>query len=600
MKRFAAVIALLALGLAVFASIDPPRPRADLTFIDSQDFISLDPQRVSYMQDIRAVYCLYEGLTRCDIHTPGFDPVPALAESWTISPDRRTYTFRLRENARWSNADPVRAADIVYSWKRALLPDTAADYTSLFFKIRNADAFFKHRTERLAEYAKRPAAERTPDSARALRAETDAWFHEHVGLRAPDDRTLIVELERPVAYFLDLVAFAPFAPVHPGTVERFVSLDPATGEVRQDQGFTKPPHQVGNGPLVLTSWRFKRSARFDANPHYHTPSALRSRSVEVIPIEDQNTGILAFKTGAADWHCDVNADYIPEMLAQVARGERDDFTAFPTFGTYFWNFNCTPNLTGGAPNPFADARVRRAFALSVNKRDLVDKVKRGGERVASSLVPPGSIGGYTPPTGLAFNPDAARRELADAGWKPADNAPPTRADGAVFPEVSILVSNVSYHRDIAQALARMWQEHLGVRCRIEVNESRAFKEKLRARDYMISRGGWWGDYGDPTTFLDAHRTGDGNNDRGYSSPEYDALLDRAENATDPAERSAILANAERLIVERDLPVVPLWQYNFYYLHRPPERHGSPNPGGLKGITTHPRLLQYYWQLEVVR
>lgn len=601
MARMLVIVAMLVGVVLAAAMADRPLPRAQLTYIDSQDFISLDPQRVSYMQDIRAVYCLYEPLTRNDIHSADFDVVPALAESWTLSPDARTYTFSLRKNAKWSNGDPVRASDFVYSWKRAMLPDTAADYSSMFMKIKGAQGFFELRNRLLAEYRARPEPDRTPAAAARLRAESDAWFEANVGLRAEDDHTLVVELAQPVAYWLDLVGFACFAPVHPRTAESNVTLDPATGEIRQDHGWTKPPNVVSNGPFVMTQWKFKREARFEMNPHYWDRASMKTRSVTVLPIEDQNTGVLAFGTGAADWHCDVNADYIPEMLEQTRLGERDDFAAFPTFGTYFWNFNCTDRLSDGRENPFADARVRRAFAMAVNKDDLVNKIKRGGEKTSSVLVPVGSIKGFHSPKGVGFDPQGAASLLAEAGWTGrTPDGLPAKADGTPFPVVSLLVTPIQYHKDIAQALGRMWEQTLGVRTQIEIRETKTFKEKLRKRDYMVSRAGWWGDYGDPTTFLNLHLTGDGNNDRGYSNPTYDDLLHRADRETDPAARMRLLEEAERLTMDEELPILPLWQYNFYYMFHPPDKNGAPNPGGLRGISTHPRLVQYYWQMEVVR
>lgn len=590
--------------LAGAVTLDRPLPRAELTIIDSQDFITLDPQRATYLQDLRACACLYEGLTRSDTRSPGFEPVPALARSWQLSADRLTYTFHLDPRARWSNGEGVTAGDVVYAWKRMMLPDTAADYSSMFMVIRGAKEFFEHRQAELRRYRAQPASGRTREAAAALRRACDAWFDANVGLSAADEHTLVVTLVRPVAYFLDLCAFAPFSPVHPATVERFVSLDPVTGELRQDHGWTKPGSFVGNGPMVLTGWRFKREARLDANPYYRDPDALKTRSVSIRPIEDQNTGILAFESGAADWHADVNADYIPEMLAQVKRGERDDFAAFPTFGTYFWNFNCEPRLRGGRANPFADARVRRAFAHCVDKRALVENVKRGGERAVNVLVPPGSIAGYESPEGIGFDPAQGARELASAGWseRGPGGVPARRTASGLepFPVVELLVTPIQYHKDVAQALGRMWEQSLGIRTTISVCESKTFKERLRGRDYMISRANWWGDYGDPTSFLNLHRTGDGNNDRGYSNPEYDALLDGAERAADPGERLKLLSRAEAITTDVDLPVLPLWQNNFYYMFRPSEKNGVPYPGGLRGITTHPRMVQYYWQVEVVR
>ncbi len=600
MIRLVAVVVVLLGALIGVAAFDRPAPRADLTIIDSQDFLSLDPQRATYMQDIRACACMYEGLARYNIASPGYEPVPALARSWEVSPDGLTYVFHLEPTAKWSDGSPVRAGDFVYAWRRAMLPDTAADYSSLMMKIKGAGALFERRSASLREYQSRPGRARTPGAAADLRRSIDDWADANVGVRAIDDRTLRVTLERPCPYFLDLCAFVTFAPVHPATVERFVTLDPSTGEIRQDHGWTKPPDCVCNGPLVLARWRFKREARFEANPYYWDPVGVKSRSVTILPIEDQNTGILAFQSGAADWHDDVNADYVPEMLAQAASGRRDDIAAFPTFGTYFWNFNCESRLRDGRPNPFADPRVRRAFAMAVNKRDLVEKVKRGGERVCDTLVPPGSIKGYRSPRGVGFDLDGAKRLLAEAGWNMRAGLAPVRADGAEFPVVEMLVTPIQYHKDIAQALSRMWEQAFGVRTEVASCETKTLKEKLRQRDYMLSRANWWGDYGDPTTFLNLNRTSDGNNDRGYANPSYDALLEAAEREPDPATRLRLLADAERITTDEDLPLIPLWQNNFYYMFHPPEKDGRPNPGGLRGISTHPRMIQYYWTMEVVR
>ena len=599
MSKLVLIIGVIAAAVVLAAVSDRPGPPAALTFIDSADFLSLDPQRVSHMQDIRLIYSLHEGLTRYDVYSKDFEVVPALARSWEVSPDKLVYTFHLEPTARWSNGDPVRASDFVYTWQRALMPETAADYSGMLMHLKGARAFFEFRQRQLAEYAQQPRDRRTPETANALREAANLQFRKSVGVEAVDDHTLKVTLDRPVAYFLELTTFAVMCPVHPASVEQFVAVNADTGEVAQDHGWTKPPYHVCNGPYVLKQWRFKRETRLELNEHYWNKGAIKSKSVRVIPIEDSNTSVLAFESGAADWDADVTAEYIPEMLEQVKRGERDDFAAFPTFGTYFWNFNCTPTLPGGRANPFHDPRVRRAFAMATNKQDIVDKVKRGGERTSDVFVPRDSIKGYSSPKGLRYAPGAARELLTQAGWHTGASGELVNGAGETFPEVELLCTAIQYHKDVALALGRMWEQNLGVRSRVSITEAKSFKDRLRKRDYMIARGSWWGDYGDPTTFLNVNRSDDGNNDRGYASPAYDGLLDAAEKELDPGKRLGILSRAEQLLVEQDLPLLPIFQHNYYYLFHPPEKNGRPNPGGLRGISTHPRLLQYYWQMEVV-
>jgi oligopeptide transport system substrate-binding protein len=601
MGRAAAAIAVMALALAAVVVWDRPAPPADLTWIEPQDIHTLDPQRMSFMQDLRIASALYEGLVRWDTLGDGAI-LPAAASSWSISGDGLVYTFELDPAGRWSNGDPVVPEDFVYAWQRALMPDTAAKYASLFYCIRGAEEFLIERAESLASYAALPAHERTPDAARALRDEADRRFRRTVGVEATGPRTLRVTLRRPTPHFLDLCAFGPFLPVHRPTVEAWTDTDPATGIVRQRHGWTKPGRLIGNGPYTLRQWRFKRDMRLERSPSFRDPSLARSGSILLRMIEDQNTSIMAFGAGGADWHTDVDVAYIGDLLEQKRRGERDDIHALPSFGTCFWAFNCTERLPDGRPNPFADPRVRRAMALAVDKQRIIDTIRRSGERAAGALVPPGSIRGYTPPGGLPFDPQRARRELADAGWSDRHGDGALRNErGERFPVVELLVTPTGPHRDVALALGRMWESALGVRTRIAVRESKVFRGTLASRDYMMARGVWFGDYPDPMTFHDLHRTGDGNNHRGFSDERYDALLRAADDEPDPAARLRILEEAERYLFEEAVPVIPIWHYNHFYMFRPPERpDGSPNPGGLRGISTHPRLVQYPFLLHTVR
>lgn len=586
MWKVAAPFLLLILAIAGAVATDRPQPPADYTFINGPTVFTLDPQRMSYEQDLRIAHAVYDGLVRWNPYT--FEIIPGVAERWEVSPDGLVYTFHLRPDARWSTGERITPDDFRYAWRRAVMPDTASDYSGLYFKIRGAREFFDFRVRQLRDYAARPASERTPAAAVALRDDANRAFDELVGFETPDESTIVVTLARPTPYFLDLCAFPIFFPVHPPSVERYASVDPQSGRLDQRYDWTKPPKLVSSGAYIVTSWRFKRDMRLERNPFYWDASNVVSDSVLSLEIEDVNTRSLTFETGGADWDTNILTDYVPDLIRLRAKGVRNDVQSFSRFGTYFWSFNCTPRLTDGRDNPFHDPRVRRAFAMSVNKRDITDKVRQVGEQPTDVLIPPGSISGFDEQRrirGVGFDPAQARALLREAGWELRDGAL-RDANGVVFPTVEMLCSAGSYHEKVALAMGDMWEQHLGVRTRIVVKESKTYKDDLKRQDFMLARGGWYGDYGDPTTFLLLHRTGDGNNDRGYSDPRFDALMDAADAEIDPAKRMRLLEEAERYTMEETLPVLPIWIYTqFNYFH----------PEELFGVSPHPRHVQYlHW------
>jgi oligopeptide transport system substrate-binding protein len=612
--RLIAPFLLLVVALAAAISLDRPLPPADLVIIERSDCYTLDPQRMSYQHELRRARVIYETLV--NLRASDCAVVPGVAERWESSPDGRTWTFHLRDDAFWSNGDPVTSRDFAYAWRRALLPDTAADYSGLFWEIRGGKDFFHRRKERLAEYARaRKEGRANSDDLERLWADTVVDFEENVGIETPDDRTLVVHLETPLAYFLDICAFPPFAPVHRETVERHVTHDPDTGGIVQRHDWTKPGEIVTNGAYVPTVWRYKRDMRLERNPHYWNQDATQADSIECRTIENPNTGVLAFESGGADWLTDLGPEYKTEMLAErraylerfradvdagLARGadlddvvgalpapgagERRDVRGFDAFGTDFFSFNCRATLPGEKPNPFHDARVRRAFALAVDKRQLIDRITRLGERVASTLVPPGSIKGYPSVEGLGFDPARAREELKAAGYEDRDGDGVVEdAQGARFPTVDILYSTASpRYQNLALAMRDMWKRELRVAAECRGKDSKLYKEDLKKGNFMIARGGWYGDYGDPTTWLDLQRTGNGNNDRGYSNPKLDAMLDAARLEGDAAKRLAMLAECERWLFTEEMPLLPICNYVTVYMY---------DPSRLAGMSGHPRLEQ---------
>lgn len=606
MLRLAVPLLLLVTLIAASVLSDRPLPPADFTFINRGDLSTMDPARMSWQQEFRIARLVYEGLVRNDVFDPDYRVIPAAAESWDLSPDGRTYTFHLRPDARWSNGQPVTASDFLFSWRRSMLPDNASDYTAQFLLIKGGRAWFDGRNAALKAFA----ADRTiPDRAARARELWDAAladFDRLVAARALDDRTLRIELERPVPYFLELCAMAVFCPVYPPLIRQHERLNPETGMMETDAGWTKPPRLVGNGPFTMTRWRFKRDMRFEKNPCYWNAGALAVDSVAIPSITDPTAQVMAQRTGGVMWVSDVVARFNGEMVRdkldfyrehadEIARLRAAGLDAFeidrrlppdprnhihpvPAFGTYFYNFNCAPRLPDGRANPFHDARVRRAFAMAIDKRAITDQIRRIGEPAASTLIPPGSIGGYTSPPGLATDAGAARALLAEAGYP----------DGRGFITVEILYNADGGHDLIAQAIARDWQQRLGVQVVLAQKELKAFREDLKSHNFIVSKGAWFGDYGDPVTFLDINRTADGNNDRVYSNSEYDRLLDEARDEPDPAARMSLLAAAEEIMLQ-DACLVPLFQYANVFQF---------DPHRFTGLSPHPRGDQCVYLIDV--
>ena len=554
MKRGLALLVPLVILATMAYSLSVDSSRADFTYVNPSGIHTLDPARMSWLQDFRVALNLWEGLTTWDPQT--LEPVPGAAHlPPAISSDRLTYTFQVRDDARWSNGDPVTAHDFLRGWRRAMEPGTAADYR-FFFTDHIADA---------AEYV----AWRN-DAVKALTAsdsnDRNALFDVHaqqlderfarVGLRAPDDRTLVVQLRKPCPYFLDLLGFPTFLPVHesielfrekhrgaPMTAQGLVVYRPQWTHPRSN--VEEYPGLVTNGPYALTDWTFKRAARMSVNPFFREASSIHCRTVDMLEYDNVSASLMAFDSGDVDFLTDLSVPYEHELHRLAREGIRQDLKPCKTPATFFFNFNCASAEVAGRKNPFLDPRIRRAFTLATDRVSIVDNVRKRGDRPARTFIPPDAVPGYQLPEGLPFDVPAAQRLLNDAGF----------SSGSELGPVELLYP--PRQASVCQALARMWEDSLGVQVELRAQESKTFAEEKARQRFMIAWGNWYPDYNDPTTFLDCFASGNGNNDTGYSNSKYDALLAAAAEETDPAKRNAILQNAERLVMEEDCPVLPV-------------------------------------------
>lgn len=517
---------LLMLAVAVCAGCSPP-PRADLVFLNGAEPETIDPALITGQPEGRVANALFEGLLTFD---QSGKAQPGMAESWEISEGGRVYTFQLREGLTWSDGTPLTAHDFVNSWRRTLDPATASEYAYQLHYLKNAKAFNEGS---LADFSA-------------------------VGVSAPDDRTLRVELENPTPFFLDLCAFVTLLPVPLHAISQY------------GDDWIKPGNLVSNGAYVLESWRLNDRIRLRKNPRYWNAGNVAMETIEILPVSKANTAFNLYTSGQADLMMDKGL-VPPALLGEIKK--RDDFHAAPFLGTYFLRFNCTRG-------PFADARVRRAFSLVIDKQSIVDRITRAGELSADSFVPPGA-GGYKPYDKCGGRDIAeARRLLFEAGYP----------DGKGFPMVTYLYSEGELNEAIAVELQGMWRRELGVNVQLLRQEWKVYLRSLSTLDYDIARSSWVGDYPDPNTFLDMFVTGGGNNRTGWSDPRYDRLIAQAAAELNPERRYDILREAEKILVCEQRPVCPLYFYVGIQLY------DATKLGGIEGnvLDEHP-LKAMFWK-----
>ncbi|MCX8037799.1 MAG: peptide ABC transporter substrate-binding protein [Candidatus Sumerlaeia bacterium] len=508
---------LLMAFLAACRSEEAKRPveqrqrAGELVFNLGSEPTTLDPARATRLCDLRVIAQCLEGLVR--LNEAG-QIEPAAAESWDVSPDRRVYRFRLRP-ARWSNGVPVTSADFAYGWRRNLNPATRSVWSDQFFHIEGARNWFQ------ADEQKRATLP--------------------LGIETPDSQTLVVRLERPVPYFLSLAALEAWLPVHGKTAERL-------GEAA-----FRAPNYLSNGAFCLIEHRPRQRIVLEPNPHYWRRSEVTLNRITFTMVENEFTEWTAYRRGEIDI-----TDAVHRSALDKLRGQ-PDFQSRPLLGLYYLCFNCERP-------PFNRPEVRRAFALAIDRRALVERILRSGELPATALVPPGV-------------PEAqAEGKARDFRAEGGDLLPATAPDAPLIRQLLAAATNlpqpITYshgasetYRSVAIALQMMWRDRLGVEVALQSSPARILAQSRRDGEYWIAGTSWVGDYLDATTFLDILRSDSAHNYSRWRNPVYDQLLDRAAATSDTAARAALLHQAERMVFE-EMPICPIHFYTIAYLQRP--------------------------------
>ena len=503
MAIFKKVVAITTvLGIAV-----PSAVSAEMVYHrgNGGDPETLDPHKTTLNIEHYILSDLLEGLVTYDASGAAY---PGVAKSWNISEDGTVYTFHFRDDAKWSNGAPVTAGDFVFSLRRLMTPSTGAKYATLLYPIKNAKAI-----------------------------NTGKLDPSELGVKAVDDKTLIITLEAPTPYFIEELNSRPALPVYPPAVEHY------------GDNFVKPGNMVSNGAYMLQSAVPNAQVVVVKNPYFHDAENVAIDKVIFIPTEDRASALRRFIAGELDSNYQAPLHQAKWMRENLGRR----FHVFPSLGTYFYALNTEKP-------PFDDIRVRRALSMAIDRRFLAEKIWNDVMLPGLSFVPPG-----IPNYGEPVMPDYANDSMLDR----EDEAIALMKQAGCGPDhplkLELRYNTGENHKNTALAVADMWKP-LGVEATLVNADIAAHYALLKnGGDFDVARVGSVADYPDAQNFLFlAQSDNPGYNFAHYRNPKFDELMARAADTVDLKERRDILRRAQT-ILEKDAANIPLLYYTSFNL-----------------------------------
>ncbi|MED3270570.1 peptide ABC transporter substrate-binding protein [Bacillus thuringiensis] len=560
MKKFTAVVApVLAMSMALTAcsgsggekkstttsSGGGEEKKAEIKYAEKQVLNRTENQEIPTMDVSKSTDTLgsqilgntMEGLYRLDKDNK---PIPAVAESSTKSEDGKKYTFKLRKDAKWSNGDPVTAKDFVYGWQRLLDKNTAAEYAFIAFYIKNAEAINK---------GEKPLTD--------------------LGAKAVDDYTLEVELEKPVPYFLNLMAFPSYYPLN----EKFV-------KEKGDKFGLEADTTLYNGPFVMASWKHEQGWQLKRNDQYWDKKTVKLEEINYSVVKEVATKVNLYDTGSIDFTL-LSGEFVDKY-----KSNKEEYGEYSEASTFFLRLNQKRN---GQDTPLKSKKLREAIALSIDKKGLANVILNNGSKATDQLVPKGLATG---PDGKDYQ-DTFKNGLK---YDPKKGAAAWEAAKKELGKDQVTIELLSYDDGTAKKIADYFKDQIEKNLKgVTVNTKiQPFKQKLKlesAQDYEVSFAGWSPDYSDPMTFIDMFESKSPYNQMSYSNPKYDEMVAKAGNEllSDPKKRWETLGKAEKLFLEEDAGLIPLYQTGRAYVMKP----------NVKGIVKHNISPEYSFKWAYV-
>ena len=483
---------------------------------------SLDPALAQGTHESWVLENVFEGLMTFDEKG---ELVKGMAKDYKISDDGLTYTFTIRDDAKWSNGDPVTAEDFEFTWKRALDPELAADYAYQLYYIKGGEAY-----------------------------NTGEGSRDDVAVKAIDEKTLEVTLEFPTAYFLELTAFYTYFPVNKSVVES------------NPDWAKKPETHISNGPFKLVKWEHNAKIVMEKNDLYYNAKKIKLAGIDLDIIEDQNTAWQKYEGGEYD----ILVDIPTSVVAQLQKENSKELSIGAQVGVYYYNVN--PDV-----KPLGNKKVRKALSMALDRETIVKDITQGGQMAAEGVVPYGLMDEkgkeFRDRAGnlIEYNPEEAKKLLEEGLAEENMTIEDFNKQNIV-----LLYNTSESHKKIAQAVQEMWRTKLGIDVGLENVEFQVKLDREKSGDYHISRGGWIGDYMDPMTILELWWSESSFNDVNYNNPEYDRLVLETKTTMDQKLRMKNFREAEKILME-DMPILPVYFYTQPYVTKP----------GVKGIVKVP-------------
>lgn len=494
LKKFVGLI----FAASLIFSINPAFAGGTLRVASMGEPASLDPHKVSGVWENDVVGDMFVGLTTED---PNAEAIPGIAKSWTVTDGGKTYTFKLRES-KWSDGKRFTAHDFVYSLRRILLPETAAEYASLLYIIKGAEA-----------------------------VNTGKAAADTLGVKAVDDLTLEIKLTGPAPYFLAQLTHYTAYPVPKHVIEK------------HGKAWTKPENMVVNGPYKLVEWIPNTHVKLNRNNQYWDQATPSLDNLIFYTQEDRTAVQKRFRAGEID----IARDFASEQINWLKKNLPEETRIAPYLGIYYYPIN-------SAKEPFTDVRIRKALSMSINREVIVDKVLKTGEIAAYSFVPPG-VSNYGTPSMVSWKdmPYPERVKKAKALLKEAGYG----MDNPL--KFTLRYNTFEDHKRVAVAVTSMWKA-IGVQAELFNSEVKVHYADLKQGDFQVARAGWIADYNDAQNFLYLLETRTGANNYGrFSNPEYDKLMQEAEVTSDLKKRAKIMQKAEQIAMDEQ-PVMPIYYY----------------------------------------
>lgn len=468
---------------------------------------TFDPAQAQDSQANTVLKTMYEGLTRMD---ESGEPQPAAAEKWEANGNK--ITFHLRKDAKWSNGDPVKASDFVFAWERVLSPNTqpAAPYAYQLYYLKNGQEYNEGKVKDFSQ----------------------------VGVKALDDYTLEVELIAPTPYFVGLTSFYTYYPVHPS-----VKNDPKWA-VDQSK-------MIVNGAFTLTNWTKGQTIEVTKNENYWGKDQIKLSKISMSLVNSGATELTSYRNDELDRAGQPNGEIPTDQIPIVRDQLKDEYKVKGIASTYYYEFNVTAK-------PFDNVKIRKAFAMAIERQAIVDKITQGGQVPAFGYVPPGVKGVK----------DEFRTENPDAGFftENVEEAKKLLEEGmkeegyTKLPEITLIYNSSEAHKKLALAVADMWKKNLNVDVKTENQEWAVFIENRQNLNYQIARAGWSADYNDPMTFIDMWTSNSGNNTTGFKNADYDKLVQDAKTSSDNAKRNEDFKKAEEILIKDNMILMPVYYY----------------------------------------